>query len=56
MCANSANWEVKNIISNALVLLWIMCTHEIHGGPIHMDPLNFLLANNCSFLPTQLLP
>lgn len=42
MCGNSTNWEVENIISNALVLLSIMCPYEIHGSPIHIDPLNFL--------------
>lgn len=49
-CANNANWEVNNIIFNALVLLTIMCANEIYGGTILIDPSNVLLANNCSFL------
>lgn len=47
-CANNANYKVKNIIVNTLVLQSIMYAEEIHGGT--WDPSNFLLANNCSFL------
>lgn len=53
-CANNATWKVNNTIFNALVLLSIMYANETHGGVSHIDPSNFLLANNCSFLPTQL--
>lgn len=31
-----------------------MCANKMHAGIIHIDSSSFLLANNCSFLPTKL--